>query len=344
MSYQNQAIGKAVGPLPNGLVPSLAQTIVELGYPVMQETAGLIVEAPEGRLEARLADDGLAVTIGAAGPAEVYRIRDAFLHLLDDAAPGISDRMRWDGTGARTSFPPNFRKARFVDAEAISPNFLRVTLEAEKVADFREGGMHFRLALPPKGREPVWPRVDEAGRTQWPKGEDALHNPAYTFVGIEPEKGQFSFDLFLHEGGPTTRWAESAKAGEEIGIMGPGGGKPPEGDFLLMAGDETALPAIRRILELSPPDRRGHVFIETLDPGDRLPLVTPPNMTVEWLQRGGASGLWDQLSTIPLPPAGESRFVWIAAERQLATTARKHFRDKLRLGARESYISAYWTA
>jgi len=344
MSNQTQAIGKTTGALPDGLVPGLAQTIAEHGYPVAQETAGLVVSAPEGRLEARLDEDGLTVTIGAAGSAELHMIREAFLHVLDDAAPGVSGRMRWEGDVAKTAYPPNFRKARFVAAEPVSRNFLRVTLEADKVEDFREGGMHFRLALPPQGREPIWPRLDEAGRTQWPKGDDALHNPAYTFVAIEPDECRFSFDLFVHEGGLATRWAQTAQVGDVVGIMGPGGGKPPESDFLLIAGDETALPAIRRILELSPTDRHGHVFLEIGDPGDRMPLAAPSGMNVEWLQRGEGSGLWDRLSAIDLPPAGSSRFVWIAAERTLATKARRHFRDHLRLTARESYISAYWTA
>ena len=342
MTFPAQAVGAVAGPFPATLIDDLAAEIAEHGYAVERQGDCLSVALPIGSVEAEPEAAGFSVRIASSGPKQIHEMREAFLHFLDHAAPGLSERMTWRGDLPTGAYPPNFRKVRVVGTRPVSPNFLRMTMAAENVGDFVEGGMHFRLAIPPKGRAPVWPLIDGGGRTRWPKGEDALHNPAYTFVGVDVEKGTFDFDLYVHDGGKATQWALEAEPGEEIGLLGPGGGTLPPGDFLLMAGDETALPAIRRILELSPPDRRGHVFVELGDIADRCELAVPDGMTLEWLTRGEGPDLWTRIAGVPFPGEGESRFVWIAAECELARKARLHFRDTVGVTQDEAYISAYW--
>ncbi|MBP0616403.1 siderophore-interacting protein [Jiella mangrovi] len=343
MTFPAHAVGTAAGPFPATLIEDLAAEIAEHGYDVARKGAELAITLPVGRVEAEAAEAGFAVRIASSDLKQIHQMREAFLHLLDHAAPGLADRMDWRGDLPKGQYPPNFRVATVVGTKSVSPNFLRMTLAAENVEDFVDDGMHFRLAIPPKGRAPVWPHLDAGGRTRWPKGEDALHNPAYTFVDVDPAAGRFAFDLYLHEGGAATGWALGAQAGERVGVAGPGGGTPPPGDFLLIGGDETALPAIRRILELSPKDRRGHVFVELGDPADRCDLKAPSGMTVEWLTRGKGPELWERIVAVPFPEASESRFVWISAERDLARKARLHFRDTMGVKQDEAYISAYWS-
>ena len=343
MTFPAHATGLATRPFADTLIADLAAEIAGHGYSVTRQDDGLAVALPVGRIEAKVAGGSFEVTIAAGDVGKIHEMREALLHLLDHAAPQLSDRMSWHGDLPSGIFPPNFRTARFISSERISPNFLRLTLSCETVSDLLEGGMHFRLAIPPKGRAPVWPRLDASGRTIWPKGEDALHRPAYTFVEVDPDKGRFSFDLYLHDGGLATTWAASARPGEEVGVAGPGGGTPPPGDFLLIAGDETALPAIRRIVETSPADRCGQVFVELGDPADRVPIAAPAGIAVTWLTRGEGISLWDAILSVAFPAAGESRFVWIAAERDVARRARLHFRDGVGVPLEETYISAYWT-
>ena len=343
MTFPTNAVGAVAGPYPATLIDDLLTEIAGHGYDVSRRGAGLAVVLPVGRLEAEPNGKLFEVRIASSDVTHVHEMREAFLHLLDHAAPGLADRMSWRGDLPQGLYPPNFRKASVVEIRKISPNFLRMTLSADNVADFTAGGMHFRLAIPPEGRTPVWPQLGAGGRTIWPKGADILHNPAYTFVEVDPETGCFSFDLFVHAGARTTEWALGAAPGEVVGVLGPGGGTPPPGDFLLIAGDETALPAIRRILELSPADRRGHVFIELGNPDDCCDLTVPAGMSVEWLTRGVGPDLWERIEGVPFPHAGESRFVWISAERELAKMARRHFRDSHNVLLEETYISAYWT-
>ncbi|TFF27185.1 siderophore-interacting protein [Jiella endophytica] len=343
MTFPANAVGAAAGPFPATLIDDLAAEISEHGFEVAREGAGLAVTLGIGRVEAVPDGGRFEVRIGSQQTSQVQEIREAFLHLLDHAAPGLADRMAWQGDLPQGTRPPNFRTASVVSVETVTPNFLRMTLAADNVADFAGDQMHFRLAIPPRDRKPVWPHLDVAGRTIWPKGEDALHRPAYTFVEVDPKSGCFSFDLYIHQGGVATEWARTARPGDVVGMMGPGGGTPPPGDFLLMAGDETALPAIRRILEVSPAERRGHVFIELGDGEDRCEIAAPDGVRVEWLVRGDGQDVWERIAAVPFPGVGASRFVWIAAERELARKARAHFRNVHAVTLDETYISAYWT-
>ena len=58
----------------------------------------------------------------------------------------------------------------------------------------------------------------------------------------------------------------NAREGDLVGMTGPGGGDVPEADWYLLAGDETALPAIGRILARLPSLATAVVRIEVDNP------------------------------------------------------------------------------
>ncbi|NEE40962.1 siderophore-interacting protein, partial [Streptomyces sp. SID7982] len=63
----------------------------------------------------------------------------------------------------------------------------------------------------------------------------------------------------------------------------------PEGvDWLLVIGDETALPAIGRWLAEMPAGTRARVFIEVGEESHRQDLPTEADATITWLTRDGA--------------------------------------------------------
>jgi len=90
-----------------------------------------------------------------------------------------------------------------------------------------------------------------------------------------------------HGLGTATTWAYRAQPGERIHIAGPSSSRSlPEGaERLLIAGDDTATPAIARFLEDLPADARGQVFLEVAEESH----VYDPNMEVTWLPRNGVS-------------------------------------------------------
>ena len=121
----------------------------------------------------------------------------------------------------------------------------------------------------------------------------------YTARGVRQERREVDVDIVLHgDLGPASRWALGAAPGDDLVILGPNadatgphGGvdfvPPAHTDRLLIAGDETALPAIAGILERLPADARGEALIEMPLSGDRLALAAPAGVTVRWYGRDG---------------------------------------------------------
>jgi NADPH-dependent ferric siderophore reductase len=107
-------------------------------------------------------------------------------------------------------------------------------------------------------------------------------------------------DLVVHDHGPqgpAGRWALSARPGDEVQVVAPhrrglgyGGTEFLPGGHreLLLVADETALPALARILADLGPGFSGHAFIEVPSTADALALDVPDGFKVSWLTRDGA--------------------------------------------------------
>jgi NADPH-dependent ferric siderophore reductase len=76
-------------------------------------------------------------------------------------------------------------------------------------------------------------------------------------------------------------------------VMGPSGAYAPDpaADWHLLAGDESALPAIAAALEALPGDAVAQVFIEAAAPDDEISLSSPADVSVKWIYRGGRADL-----------------------------------------------------
>jgi len=97
--------------------------------------------------------------------------------------------------------------------------------------------------------------------------------------------------------GPAVRWCATAREGDGLVIIGPNGRydgaqvgiewhPPTTAHSFLVAGDETAVPAISSIVAALPADARGHVLCEVPTSDDFLPLDAPPGVEVTWIARG----------------------------------------------------------
>jgi NADPH-dependent ferric siderophore reductase len=111
---------------------------------------------------------------------------------------------------------------------------------------------------------------------------------------VDVEAGQITLDIVVHgEHGIAGTWASSAQPGQPIYLMGPGGAYTPDpaADWHLLAGDESALPAIATALEALPANAIGKAFIEVAGPEDEIPLTAPASVEVSWVYRGGRADL-----------------------------------------------------
>ena len=344
MIYSASATARYSGDMAEDLLPHIASHAREVDLQVQETEGSLVVTLPHARVAFEREQTVMQVRIDAADAVNLHNIREYVLYILDHVSPGIAAEAVWEGDITHSSTPPSFTTATVEKIWRVAPSVLRIEMSCADTRRLAEGkGMHFSLLLPPDETAPIWPQLDENGRTVWPKGKDALHRAVYTFVSLDEDEGRFTFDLFEHEGGRATGWAQTARPGEVVGIMGPGSGDFPPGRDLLIAGDETALPAIRRILSHSAPDRQGRVLLEVESARDICDLPHPDAMEITWVLREKGSELWDHLENTDLP-ASQDRYVWVAAEKELVRKAKKRFRDQLGLCHDRGYFAYYWAS
>lgn len=168
----------------------------------------------------------------------------------------------------------------------LSPGFIRVTLAGSKARVFAARGLDQRvkILLPGPGFSESFDD-DLIPELEWRRRWRALPVPdrpimrSYTPSEVRPERGEIDLDFFVHaRPGPASSWATSAVAGDRLLVSGPDVGRglplhgvqwrPGAASWALLAGDETAFPAIRRIVSDLSPDVSAHVLLETGDPAD----------------------------------------------------------------------------
>jgi NADPH-dependent ferric siderophore reductase len=105
---------------------------------------------------------------------------------------------------------------------------------------------------------------------------------------------EIAIDVVVHgEHGAAGHWAATAEPGQPAYLMGPSGAYSPDpaADWHLLAGDETAIPAISVALEALPANAIGKAFIEIAGPEDEIPLIAPDGVQINWIYRGGRADL-----------------------------------------------------
>lgn len=206
----------------------------------------------------------------------------------------------------RAAEVPAYRghRAEVVRTTRLSPSFVRVTFGGEDLAGFADKGFDQRikviLPLPDGSITPLGDGDDWYQR--WRALPDELRNPirTYTARAVRPELRELDIDFVLHgEVGPASRWATRVSPGDRVVVVGPNaaypgpvGGQewaPPAGaSHLLLAGDETAVPAIATIVESLSGSVRATALLEVPEAADALPLDVRPGVKVTWLPREGA--------------------------------------------------------
>jgi NADPH-dependent ferric siderophore reductase len=173
--------------------------------------------------------------------------------------------------------------------ERITPHLIRLVVGGESLATFGAGEYtdhYLKLLFPVDGVDYPEPfdmqqiRA-ELPREQWPRTR------TYTVRRFDAERREVTIDVVYHgDEGIAGPWAASAKPGDTVRFMGPGGGYAPLStvDWHLLVGDESALPAIAAALERIPAGQPTHAFVEVAGSADEQKLDTTAAIT--WLHRG----------------------------------------------------------
>lgn len=246
--------------------------------------------------------------------------------------------------------------ARIVD---VTPGMRRVTLSGPQLGPFtsangiarpafRAPGFDdsIRLIFPYPGEsDPVLPIQREGGVTFAP-GRRPL-SKAYTVRRWDPEAAELDVDFVRHGVGVATTWAHRAQPGDRIHMGGPSSSKgmPVGADHLLVVGDETALPAIARLLEELPEPARAQVLVEVGEQSHVQPLSELPEVSVRWLVRDGAEAgttglLLDAVRELEWPPG--RLFAWVAGEQAEVRDIRRHLVEERGMAKDDVEFTGYW--
>ncbi len=235
------------------------------------------------------------------------------------------------------------------EVSRVTPRMVRVTFGGDDLADFgyQEPDQQVKLYFPRPGQNA--PRLPEAGDDfmSWYQAfgeipaDEQPWTRSYTLRAHDPDSGRIVIDFVLHDdAGPATRWAASASPGDTLGMFGPSAlfaRKHPlrqsieDGDWLLVAGDETALPAIGSIVESLPAGKRALVFVEVTGASEEQRFTSAGDISLVYLHRDGvqaghSSLLVDAVRAVEFLPGNV--FAWLAAEAGVVRSLRRNLVER----------------
>jgi len=215
------------------------------------------------------------------------------------------------------------RELTVTGVETLTPHFRRITLRDDSLADFASASFddHVKVFVPAvDGGEP-------ARRDYTPRRYD---NAARELV----------IEFALHGDGPAADWAAQAAPGHTLAIGGPKGSMivPLDYDWHLLAGDETAFPAVARRLEELPAGARAIVVLQAADAADRRVFDTAAAIDLRWVSTDAE--LLAAVRALDLPPG--DGYAWCAGEAACMAALRRELVD-IKGHPRESIrAAAYW--
>jgi NADPH-dependent ferric siderophore reductase len=230
--------------------------------------------------------------------------------------------------------------------EHLSPRLVRVTLAGPELAGLTidQPAASIRLLLPSPG-------ASELVMPAWNGNEFLLPNGqrpsirVFTPWRVDPDALELDLGIVVHGAGVASEWANGAGPGAAAALSGPGRGYVIDRDApdFLLAGDETAIPAMSQLLEVLPTERQVRLLIEAARPAARLALPHRSGAAVDWCDLPPSASPGEALvaAVRGAELAPETR-VWVAGEAAAVQRLRRHlFEDR---GLRRAHVTArgYW--
>jgi NADPH-dependent ferric siderophore reductase len=224
--------------------------------------------------------------------------------------------------------------------EPVSPHMVRVTFSGDELASFGPSGpaSHIKLMFPKPGEAEIAMPDPEGPRPTM---------RTYTPRRFDPDAREIDVEFFVHGDGPASTWAAHAEEGQKLVLAGPGRSYAidNESPWFILAGDETAIPAIATILEKLPPSTEAIVFVEVSDPAEERPLITLARASIQWIKRDpNPASAGTELETAIRHigfPQGPGR-IYVACEANAMRRIRKHIVQERGFDRSHLVTRGYW--
>jgi NADPH-dependent ferric siderophore reductase len=232
--------------------------------------------------------------------------------------------------------------------EQLTPHMVRIVVGGAGLTGLDAGAYtdhYVKILFPRPGVAYPEPFDLAVIRETLPRDQQPLVR-TYTVRRWRPEVPELWLDFVVHgDEGIAGPWAAAAQVGDPVRFMGPGGGYTPNpaADWHLLAGDESALPAIAAALEGMPAGAPVKAFIEVADAAEEQKLETPADAEITWLHRDGrpvGEALVEAVHDLTFPAGQVHAFVH--GEATFVKDLRALLRVERGLPMTQLSISGYW--
>jgi NADPH-dependent ferric siderophore reductase len=242
--------------------------------------------------------------------------------------------------------PPRFRAVTVRRVERLSPRMVRVTLAGPDLAglNVEQPAASVRMLLPSAGTTELVVPTWNGNEFLLPDGQRPMIR-TFTPWRVDPEALELDVGIVVHGGGSASEWAVSAAPDDPAAISGPGRGYTVDVDApaLLVAGDETAIPAITQVLDALPVETPVQVRIEIAHADGRLALPDHRGASVEWCELPPGAGPGDALgAAMREADLAEGARVWVAGEAAAVQRIRRHLFEDRGLSRAQATVRGYW--
>jgi NADPH-dependent ferric siderophore reductase len=162
---------------------------------------------------------------------------------------------------------------------------------------------------------------------------------------VDDARLELDVEIVLHGHGVASRWAEAAEPGAVAAVSGPGRGYTVDhqATAFLLAGDETAIPALSQLLEVLPEETPVQVHIEITHPDARLALADHPCARVSWHELPDDAAPGDGfVAAIRGTEVDPGTSVWVAGEAAAVQRVRRDLFVERGLPRSQAVVRGYW--
>lgn len=240
--------------------------------------------------------------------------------------------------------PPPFRRVTVVRSVRRTPHLVSVTLGGPELDGLDPG-------LPAASVRLLLPRHGELELPTWTGNEfllaDGSRPPLRTLTPRrwDGDRLELDVEVVLHGAGPLSAWAATAAPGAAAAVSGTGRGyeiDPATADYVL-AGDESAIPAISVLIEALPPEAAVAIHIEVAHPDARVDLPPHPGAALTWhdlpADAPPGAALAAAVRDAAIPTDAQ---VWVAGEAAAVQQIRTHLFDDRHLDRAQCTVRGYW--
>jgi len=250
----------------------------------------------------------------------------------------MAERIKSPPAGGRRPRSPT-RLVTVEQVDRVTPRLTRITFGGKSLTGFAQPrpGAHMKLLFVPDGEN-------------WSPDDEAAPRPprrTYTPRRFDTDAGRLVVEFVHHGAGLAAGWAANAMPGDRVYINGPGGGYdvPPDATDIVLAADDTALPAAGTILEALPPGCRATVLCEVADAAEERSLGPDIAIAPRWLCRdtaGGVPGSLLEAAVRGLEAPSARTCWWIACEAAAMRRIRHHLLQERGIDPALVHTRGYW--